>query len=133
MAATKSRSMLAGLSALGASVLLATGTWAGGSMGDDDDHDDSRNVIGFVRDLGSGPLSDARVAVGLRGSSSTFVTRTDSVGRYRITGFAADVDPKALAVTCTKDGFAHLRSILRNPNPPPEAPIEADCLMERSK
>lgn len=113
-----------------AATLAAGAASAGGSMGDDD-HDDSRNVVGIARDLGSGPLPDARVAATTKSGGSNFVTRTDPTGRYRITGFAADIDPKSLDVVCSKDGYRHIRSVMRNANPPPEAPVEIDCLMER--
>lgn len=113
-----------------AGALSAGAALAGGSMGDDD-HDDSRNLIGVVRDFGSGPMPDARIAATTKTGSSIFVTRTDQNGRYRITGFPADIDPNSLVVTCTRDGFRHVRSVMRNPNPPPEAPVEIDCLMER--
>lgn len=111
-------------------LVAALPAMAGGNMGDDD-HDDSRNVVGFVRELGRGPVSDARVVIGLKGTTSTFVARTDDVGHYRITGLAADIDAKAVEVACTKDGLKHVRSVLRNPSAPPEAPVEVDCLMEK--
>lgn len=119
------------LPSLLAAVAFAGAATAGGSMGDDD-HDDSRHVIGVVRDLGAGPLGEARIAATLKGSGSSFIVRSDSpTGRYRVIGLAADLDPADIDITCSKDGYRHVRTVLRNKKPPPEAPIEADCLMER--
>jgi hypothetical protein len=111
-------------------VVAAGAVWAGGSIGDDD-HDDGRPILGVVRDLGSGPLAEARVSATVTGTNSSFVTSTDANGKYRISGFGNDIDPKAVVVTCSKTGYKYLRFALRNPVIAPEAPIEADCLMER--
>jgi hypothetical protein len=122
---------IAALSVIAVTITVSSpSSRAGGTMGDDD-HDDSRNVVGFVRDLGAGPLPDARVTAVMKGTTSSFVTRADGAGHYRIAGLPADMDAKAVDVTCVKDGLKFVRAVLRNPSAPPEAPVEVDCLMEK--
>jgi len=114
--------------------VVSTAAWAGGSgFGDDDDNADEGGpaYFGFVRDSGGGTVADAKVTVSLKNKIS-IVTRTDALGTYKVPGFAKDVDPQDVQVSCDKAGYKQIRVVRRStPNPDPKIPIETECTLQR--
>jgi len=114
--------------------IVSTAAWAGGSgFGDDDDNADEGgpSYFGFVRDSGGGTVANAKVTVSLKNKIS-IVTRTDALGTYKVPGFAKDVDPQDVQVSCDKDGYKQVRVVRRStPNPDPKIPIETECTLQR--
>ena len=113
---------------------LSVASWAGGEgFGDDDDHtaEDGPSYFGFVRDANGATVPDAKVTVSLKNRLSV-VTRTDALGTYKVPGFGKEVDPKDIAVACSKDGFKQLRVVRRSmPNTDPKIPVETECTLQR--
>ena len=113
---------------------LSLAAWAGGAgFGDDDDNADEGgpSYFGFVRDASGATVPDAKVTVSLQNKIS-IVTRTDALGTYKVPGFAKDIDPKDVVVSCDKDGYRQLRAVRRSlPNPDPKIPIETECTLQR--
>ena len=114
--------------------VVSAAAWAGGSgFGDDDDNADEGgpSYFGFVRDSGGVTVADAKVTVSLKNKIS-IVTRTDALGTYKVPGFAKDVDPQDVQVSCDKDGYKQVRVVRRStPNPDPKIPIETECTLQR--
>jgi len=132
MSAAFRRAACAAGIALGVMSGLSTTGWAGG--GSLDDHDDDQNAgtpfFGFVKDAERGnALVDAKVTAEIKNGSASLVTRTDSQGHYRITGFGHDVDPNSVEISCSKDGYKLDRALKRRMSSDAGAPVEVDCLM----
>jgi len=114
--------------------IVPAAAWAGGSgFGDDDDNADEGgpSYFGFVRDSSGATVPDAKVTVSLQNRIS-IVTRTDALGTYKVPGFAKDIDPQDVKVSCDKDGYKQIRVVRRSsPNPDPKIPIETECTLQR--
>src|ERR1700739_1635821 len=87
-------------------LMLATvgGALAGGSgLDEQDDSDAGTPFFGLVQDLGAGgkPMGDARVTASLKGGNTSFVIRADARGHFRFTGFAKNVDPNTVEISCS--------------------------------
>ena len=126
------RSMTRG-AVLALTCILSVAAWAGGGFGDDDDNADEGgpSYFGFVRDAGGATVPDAKVTVSLQNKIS-IVTRTDALGTYKVPGFAKDIDPKDIVVSCDKAGYKQIRVVRRSsPNPDPRIPIETECTLQR--
>jgi len=107
------------------------GLAGGGSL---DDNDEAQNAgtpfFGFVKDVDHGNvLSDAKVTAEIKNGNASLVTRSDSQGHYRITGFGQDVDPNQVDIACSKDGYKLHRAVKRRLSNDAGAPVEVDCLM----
>jgi len=117
-----------------AACTMSAAAWAGGAgFGDDDDNADEGgpSYFGFVRDNNGATVPDAKVTVSLKNKIS-IVTRTDALGTYKVPGFAKDIDPQDVKVSCDKDGYRQLRVVRRStPNPDPKIPIETECTLQR--
>jgi hypothetical protein len=110
---------------------VGAGLAGGGSL---DDNDEGQNAgtpfFGFVKDVDHGNvLNDAKVTAELKNGSASLVTRSDSQGHYRITGFGQDVDPNQVDIACSKDGYKLHRAVKRRLSNDAGAPVEVDCLM----
>ncbi len=128
-----------GLLAVGLCVglaLVSSGpTWAGGSgLDEPDDADVGTPFFGFVKNttLG-GTMPDAKVVASLKGGNTSFVMRADAQGHFRFTGFAKDVDPGTVEITCTVEGYTLQRTVRRKLSNDPGAPVEVDCLMAKQQ
>ena len=110
---------------------LAPGAWAGGSgLDEPDDTDVGTPFFGFVKNVTlGGTLPDAKVVASLKGGNTSFVMRADAQGHFRFTGFAKDIDPTTVEITCAVDGYTLQRTVRRKLSSDPGAPVEVDCLM----
>jgi hypothetical protein len=112
--------------------LLATAlpACAGGvNFGEDSDSNDGPSYFGFVRDAGGSPVSGARVTAAPQAGGS-LVTRSNSMGIYKIPGFAKEIDPKTVDVTCAKDGYAQ-SNVVRRGQADAKDPVEIDCTLQK--
>jgi hypothetical protein len=103
---------------------------AGGvNFGEDSDSNDGPSYFGFVRDAGGSPVSGARVTAAPQAGGS-LVTRSNSMGIYKIPGFAKEIDPKTVDVTCAKDGYAQ-SNVVRRGQADAKDPVEIDCTLQK--
>ena len=119
------------LIAVSLAVLAATlPARAGGvNFGEDSDSNDGPSYFGFVRDAGGSPVSGARVTAAPQAGGS-LVTRSNSMGIYKIPGFAKDIDPKTVDITCAKDGYAQ-SNVVRRGQADAKDPVEIDCTLQK--
>ena len=109
---------------------------AGGATLDEDDPDQATagvSFFGFAKDLDrGGGVPDAKVSAQIKNRNASLVTRTDDQGHFKFSGFAKDIDPKDVEITCTKDGLTMQRTVRRRPpGGDAAAAVEVDCLMVR--
>jgi len=103
---------------------------AGGvNFGEDSDSNDGPSYFGFVRDAGGSPVSGARVTAAPQAGGS-LVTRSNSMGIYKVPGFAKDIDPKTVDITCAKDGYAQ-SNVVRRGQADAKDPVEIDCTLQK--
>jgi len=109
---------------------------AGGATLDEDDPDQATagvSFFGFAKDLDrGGGVPDAKVSAQIKNRNASLVTRTDDQGHFKFSGFAKDIDPKDVEITCTKEGLTMQRAVRRRPpGGDAAAAVEVDCLMVR--
>lgn len=107
---------------------------AGGSgLDEPDDTDVGTPFFGAVKNLDAGGklIPDAKVTASLKGGNTSFVMRADARGHFKFTGFAKDVDPKTVDISCAVDGYRLERTVRRKLSNDPGAPVEVDCLMTK--
>jgi hypothetical protein len=110
--------------------LAALPARAGGvNFGEDSDTNDGPSYFGFVRDGDGSPVPDARVTAAPKAGGS-LVTRSNSMGIYKIPGFAKEIDPKTVDITCAKDGYAQ-GDVLRRGQADAKDPLEIDCTLQK--
>ncbi|HLH88277.1 MAG TPA: carboxypeptidase-like regulatory domain-containing protein [Xanthobacteraceae bacterium] len=110
--------------------------WAGGSgLDEPDDADVGTPFFGIVKDLDNRgrAMPDAKVTASLKGGNTSFVMRADAQGHFKFTGFAKDVDPNAVEIACSVDGYKLERTVRRKLSNDPGAPVEVDCLMAKQQ
>jgi hypothetical protein len=111
-------------------LMAAPPTGAGGvNFGEDSDANDGPSYFGFVRDGNGSPVSGARVTAAPQAGGS-LVTRTNSMGVYKIPGFAKEIDPKTVGISCTKDGYVQA-NVLRRGQADAKDPVEVDCTLQK--
>ncbi len=101
----------------------------GVNFGEDSDANDGPSYFGFVRDGDGSPVSGARVTAAPQAGGS-LVTRSNSMGIYKIPGFAKEIDPKTVAISCTKDGYAQ-SNVVRRGQADVKDPVEVDCTLQK--
>jgi Carboxypeptidase regulatory-like domain len=110
--------------------LAALPARAGGvNFGEDSDTNDGPSYFGFVRDGDGSPVPNARVTAAPKAGGS-LVTRSNSMGVYKIPGFAKEIDPKTVDITCAKDGYAQ-GDVLRRGQADAKDPVEIDCTLQK--
>jgi hypothetical protein len=110
--------------------LAALPARAGGvNFGEDSDTNDGPSYFGFVRDSDGSPVPDARVTAAPKAGGS-LVTRSNSMGIYKIPGFAKEIDPNAVDITCAKDGYSQ-GDVLRRGQADTKDPVEIDCTLQK--
>ncbi len=116
---------------MAASLALVTApARAGGvNFGEDSDTNDGPSYFGFVRDAGGSPVAGARVTAAPQAGGS-LVTRSNSMGVYKIPGFAKNIDPKTVAITCDKDGYKQA-DVVRRGQADAKDPVEIDCTLQK--
>ncbi len=123
--------------ALLAAAMLAglTSARAGGQMTFDDNTNTSANdgppFFGFVRDADGAAVGDARVTATVK-SGGAVVTTSNSIGVYKVAGFAKSINPDDIAISCAKDGYKQA-NVVRRPNGAGDMkdPIEVDCVLQK--
>lgn len=111
-------------------VALAAPARAGGvNFGEDSDTNDGPSYFGFVRDADGSPVAGARVTAAPKAGGS-LVTRSNSMGIYKIPGFAKEIDPNTVDVTCAKDGYSQA-NVLRRGQADAKDPLEIDCTLQK--
>jgi hypothetical protein len=112
-----------------------TAARAGGQMTFGDDTNTSANdgppFFGFVRDADGAAVGDARVTATVK-SGGAVVTTSNSIGVYKVAGFAKSINPDDIAISCAKDGYKQA-NVLRRPNAAGDVkdPIEVDCVLQK--
>jgi hypothetical protein len=103
---------------------------AGGvNFGEDSDTNDGPSYFGFVRDGGGSPVPDARVTAAPKAGGS-LVTRSNSMGIYKIPGFAKEIDPNTVDISCAKDGYGPA-DVVRRGQADAKDPVEVDCTLQK--
>ena len=105
---------------------------AGGvGFGEDDANsgEDGPSYFGFVRDADGSPVSGARVTAAPQAGGS-LVTRSNSMGIYKIPGFAKEIDPKTVDISCAKDGYGQA-NVVRRGQADLKDPVEVDCTLQK--
>jgi hypothetical protein len=118
--------------AVAAVVVLAAAPSAragGVNFGEDSDTNDGPSYFGFVRDADGSPVPGARVTAAPQAGGS-LVTRTNSMGIYKIPGFAKEIDPKTVGIACSKDGYTQ-SDVVRRGQPDAKDPVEVDCTLQK--
>jgi len=112
-----------------------TAARAGGQMTFGDDTNTSANdgppFFGFIRDADGAAVGDARVTATVK-TGGALVTTSNSIGVYKIAGFAKSISPDDIAISCAKDGYKQA-NVVRRPNAPGDVkdPIEVDCVLQK--
>jgi hypothetical protein len=97
---------------------------------DEDDHLPS--MFGDVRDVnGYRPLEGARIQAQAKGAPLPMMATTDVDGRFKLSGFAKNVDPEAMKITCSLNGYRLLNLSRRKLGKDMDAPVEVECLLEK--
>jgi hypothetical protein len=116
--------------ALVAMVGAAQPARAGGvNFGEDSDSNDGPSYFGFVRDGAGSPVNGARVTAAPQAGGS-LVTRSNSMGVYKIPGFAKEIDPKSVDISCAKDGYTQ-GDVLRRGQADAKDPVQVDCTLQK--
>jgi hypothetical protein len=111
-------------------LMAAPPAGAGGvNFGEDSDSNDGPSYFGFVRDADGSPVPAARVTAAPQAGGS-LVTRSNGMGVYKIPGFAKDIDPKTVDISCAKDGYAQ-GDVVRRGQADAKDPIEIDCTLKK--
>lgn len=112
-----------------------TAARAGGQITFGDTTNTSANdgppFFGFVRDADGAAVGDARVTATVN-SGGALVTTSNSIGVYKISGFAKSINPDDIVISCAKDGYKQA-NVVRRPNAPGDMtdPIEVDCYLQK--
>ncbi len=108
---------------------------AGGQMTFGDNTNTSANdgppFFGFVRDADGAAVGDARVTATVK-SGGAVVTTSNSIGVYKVAGFAKSINPDDIVISCSKDGYKQA-NVVRRPNASGDMkdPIEVDCVLQK--
>ena len=118
---------------LACSMTICSPAWAGGSDDEAPDapQDNGPSYFGFVKDQAGKPVQDAKVTAEIKGRGSV-ITRTNGAGIYKLPGFGKEITANNVAISCSKEGYKHTRSITRSaPSKTPLSAIEVLCTMQR--
>jgi hypothetical protein len=129
---------LAGCLVISVALMLASAghVRAGGSgLDEPDDSDVGTPFFGIVKDLDNRgrAMPDAKIVASLKGGNTSFVMRADAQGHFKFTGFAKDIDPNTVEISCSVDGYTLERTVRRKLSNDPGAPVEVDCLMAKQQ
>ena len=126
--------VLAGVILVTSCILSTPALTGGAGFGDDDDSTDNAgpSYFGFVRDSNGATVPDAKVTISLK-SGTSFITRTDTLGTYKLPGFSTEIDPKDVEISCDKDGYRQIRVVRRSSaSKDPKIPIETECTLQKN-
>lgn len=135
MTITVGRALL--VSALFAAAVPLTNAWANGAgffeEMEDENQDSGSPFFGFAKESNGRYLAGTTITATIKSMNSSVTAHTDVQGHYRIPGFAKDINPKDVEISCAKDGYKQV-SVRRRPpagggtNPP----IEVDCTLAKN-
>lgn len=112
---------------------LGAAAYAGGQITFGDTSNTSANdgppFFGFVRDADGAAVGDARVTATVK-SGGALVTTSNSIGVYKISGFAKSINPDDIAISCAKDGYKQA-NVVRRPSSDAKDPVEVDCYLQK--
>ena len=98
-----------------------------------DDHEDGTSFFGEAKDIaGMKPIGAVRVRTQIKGTMRFLTGQTDDEGRFKIRGLGPDIDADTVDVLCEKTGYRVIDTIRRRLSSDPHAPVEVECLMEKS-
>jgi hypothetical protein len=121
---------VASLAAVFVLIAFAQQVRAGGvNFGEDSDTNDGPSYFGFVRDGDGSPVPGARVTAAPQAGGS-LVTRSNGMGVYKIPGFAKEIDPKTVDISCAKDGYRQ-GDVVRRGQADAKDPVEVDCTLQK--
>jgi hypothetical protein len=129
------RRLLVGLMAVWALAGVGSAYAGGVNLGNDEDSttaaDQGPSFFGFVRDAAGPAIGDAKVTASLT-AGGALVTRTNSLGVYKFSGFGKDIDPDSVTISCAKDGYKQA-DVLRRPHAKGDKaePIEVECTLQK--
>jgi hypothetical protein len=115
-----------GVLTLALTVIYSAPAWGGG-LGGAHSHDQP-SFFGFVKESNGKIIADAKVKAEIKGRIS-LVARTDATGLYKIPELTKDIVYKDVTISCSKEGYRQLRTLVRSRQPKP--PIEVECTMQR--
>ena len=99
----------------------------------DDTAEHGAPFFGEAKDLkGMKPLADVRIKVQLKGTMRFFIVQTDEDGRFRRNGLGPEINPASIEYTCEKDGYRTVGVMTRRMSRDKFAPIQIECMLERS-
>jgi hypothetical protein len=120
---------MASMAAVLVSLTIGAARAGGVNFGEDSDTNDGPSYFGFVRDSDGSPVAGARVTAAPKAGGS-LVTRSNSMGIYKIPGFAKEIDPKSVDISCAKDGYSQA-NVLRRGQADAKDPVEIDCTLQK--
>ena len=128
------RSLLFGLIAVWALAGFGSARAGGVNLGNDEDStstDQGPSFFGFVRDAAGPAIGDAKVTASLQ-AGGALVTRSNSLGVYKFTGFGKNIDPDSVTISCAKDGYKQV-GVLSRPHAKGDNadPIEVECTLQK--
>jgi hypothetical protein len=107
---------------------------AGGITFGDDDPDNGANqgpyFFGFIHDANGASVADAKVTATVK-AGGALVTRSNSMGVYKIPGFGKDVNPDDVEISCAKDGYKPDGVVRRPRDPAATDPVEIECNLKK--
>jgi hypothetical protein len=121
-----------GTTALVALTFLPVAARAGGVNFTDEDvspADDGPSYFGFVREVNGPGVADAEVTASLK-QGGAIATRTDILGVYKIPGFAKEINPDDVVISCAKKGYKQA-DVVRRPPGDAKDPIETECYLQK--
>ena len=102
-------------------------------MGDSAQAEHGSSFFGFVKDLDGKPLPNFVVILTCKTGCTETHVQTDALGHYFFRGFAKEIDPKSVEVTCRGTRY-HLVSTTKRPpagKDTTNTAIEIDCVMRQ--
>ncbi|MGE0652998.1 MAG: hypothetical protein AB7P12_14815 [Alphaproteobacteria bacterium] len=87
--------------------------------------------FGEARDVnGMKPVEGVRIRAKVKGSLLPVFVNTDHDGRFRLQGFAKEVDPATVEFGCDMEGYSVVSLTHRRMSGAADAPTEVECLLE---
>jgi len=120
--------LIAGFAFGGLGPLRAGGVNLGG---DDSGADEGPSFFGFIRDADGSAVTDAKVTAAVK-SGGALVTRSNSMGVYKFSGFGKDIDPDSVTISCAKDGYRQANVVPRSrAGADSKDPVEVECYLQK--
>lgn len=90
--------------------------------------DEGAPYFGFVRDARGKAIPNATISATIKPIGSSMTVQSDILGHYKIPGFAKEINPKNVDITCGKPGFKQVARD-RRAQRTAHAPIEVTCTL----